>query len=564
MTLLVPPIRCIALLVLSLALLACPTKDRTSENGSAVAAEAPPPRAPLTTDCDLQDRSGPSERQLDLSALRDPVADKILRAAPGPNGDCPRSFREVQAKLRATDDRGCDGGMFSEVQTILVSERAQLRRTAEGTTEGCGPDPIGLFRGVTLRACGSRPVYGLLATVFGLSIHDEALPTDTELVGFDQTRGVFNYYSLEQGQWVYHGDSLAMLEGATEEGDRRCAACHVSGGLVLKELRSPWVFWEGRDTLPGVTEILDRHRDLGSRARGKVLDLRPAGKELEDAIEAGNRAWTKTRVSHLLKHGSLRDVLAPLFCSTEIELGAAAQSVTPPASREPEDGSLMIEADALLVDARLGVDHRFSVPLSAYHRALQRANQRMQRACGATLHDAQGHPVRDTAFDLVYPHRSSSDDLMLEELLRRGVLDEALITAVSGVDVSRPVFSPTRCGLLELVPEEPVDGRDAASVRARLRSAVDQAEQTRPGASELAEFLRDPERARQVARAFVETCAARPEHAFMQDLLREVSRRRRAARALPIIEMTETLPVDDLELPTDGRLDPTTCRFGPA
>lgn len=224
----------------------------------------------------------------------------------------------------------------------------------------------------------------------------------------------------------------------------------------------------------------------------------------------------------------------------------------------------MIEADAFLIDARLGESGTMTVPLTAYHRTLERAEQRVQRACGATLHDAKGHPIRDTPFDFVYPHRSSSDDLMLEELLRREVLDEALIWAVLGVDVSRPVFSPTRCGLLELVPEEPVKGRDAAWVRTSLQAAFDRATAPRPGVSELVAHLRDPDRARQAARTFVEACAARPGEALIEDLLREASRRRRAARALPIIEMAETLPVDELELPTDGRLDPKTCRFGPA
>jgi hypothetical protein len=532
-------------------LVGCPRADPPSPTE-----EREPELAPPEDDeaCALVDRSGRGV-PLRVADLHDAVATKILAGA-----GCPQTFRDVAAKLDRTDADRCEEKMFSAVQTTLVSERAQLRRTAKGRREGCTGDPIATYRAVTTRACGGRPAFGLFAALFGLTVEDEELPADTELIGWDETSGVFNYYALEQGQWSFFGSSIDMLRGPLASGERRCAACHTGGGLVLKEMRSPWVFWEGRDTLPGVSEILDAHVELGSRAQGKVLDLRPAGKELEDAVVAGNAAWTKTRVDHLAKHGTLQQLLAPLFCSGEIELRAVAQSVTPPASTGKEVGTLPIDAAALLVDPAWQIETTISMPLADYHAAIAKANQRVERACGAALTDVDGKPVRDTAFDLLHPFRATSDLQAVQELEARGIVDRALVEAILSVDLTRPVLSRMRCELLAIVPELPPADRTAAKIRNALREATQSV--TTDGARALAAALEGSPSER--VERFVRACAARPPRELALDLLEEVSRRRKLARALPVIELPEMMPTSDLAAPETGGLDPETCVFRPS
>lgn len=543
-------------------LAACPrAPEPDAQTDAKVESPRAAPSGPPAADCELADRSGRNET-LALDQLHDPVATKILAGAPGAAGTCPTTFVEVAKKLEATDAEGCDAsGMFSAVQTILVSERAQLRRTATGRGDGCTGDPIATFRAVTTRLCGGRPTYGLFAALFGLTVEDDALPADTELIGWDETNRAFNYYALEQGQWSFFGSSIDMLEGPLPSGERRCATCHVGGGLVLKEMRSPWVFWEGRDTLPGVTEILEAHAELGSRSQGKVLDLRPAGKELEDAVMAGNAVWTNTRIDHLAQHGTLQQLLAPLFCSTEIELRAVAQTVSPPASAGGEAGTLAIDADALLLDPMWKVEQRIAVPLADYHAALARANQRVERACGAALLDADGKTIRDTAFDLLHPFRATSDLQVVEVLVERGIVDRALVEAVLSVDLTRPVLSKQRCELLALVPDLPPTERKAGKIRAALREAAKARATDSAGARSLLDALEDPMSLAERAKRFVRACATRPPRELAVDLLEEVSRRRKLAREVPVIELPEMMPTTDLAALESGGLDPQTCAF---
>ncbi|MEN8197013.1 MAG: hypothetical protein ABFS30_10945, partial [Pseudomonadota bacterium] len=49
----------------------------------------------------------------------------------------------------------------------------------------------------------------------------------------------------------FFGTSADMLEGKGTGDTRRCAACHVGGGLIMKELDAPWLHWEGDTTTPG-------------------------------------------------------------------------------------------------------------------------------------------------------------------------------------------------------------------------------------------------------------------------------------------------------------------------
>src|SRR5262249_45093273 len=129
------------------------------------------------------------------------------------------------------------------------------------------------YRAVITRACQKRNDNELLLSVFGISTQTNAsgivtsvdVPDDTvELIGERKTApdaqgissGVFNFYAREDNQWKYFGSSTDLLsqgydcnaDGACipkAASTQRCAACHVGGGLNMKELESPWTSWEG-------------------------------------------------------------------------------------------------------------------------------------------------------------------------------------------------------------------------------------------------------------------------------------------------------------------------------
>ncbi len=511
-------------------------------------------------DCPVIDARG-AETTVDVSDFADPVARLVLAE------HCPSTFDEVAAVLAERDARGCSDDGFSPVRTTLLSERAQLRGTPDGSRDECTDKPIAIFRGVVQRNCGGRPAYGLFASLAPLATVQDKLPDMVEMIGFDPDAQRFRFYTYEKGSWRYHGDSVDMLEGPAPDGARRCAACHVGGGLVMKELDAPWMHWEGRATTPGVQEMLAKYDALGSRTHGKVTDFRPAGQELEEAIVAGNRAWMKTRIEHQRQHAPLRRLLRPLFCDEEINLRTAAQSPSPPTATTGEDGAFELPVAGFLAARRLAGPDTIAVAIADYHAAIVAAGQRVQTFCDKPMRTDDGATIVDTAFDFAYPHRASIDNQAVDALVESGVVDEAFVRAVLAVDLTRPVFSEARCGLLELVPELPEPQRTPAAIREAMLAAIEGSQSV--AAVELRTNLgpqgRDP-----TARvsALLRACRARPPAQLAADLNAYASQLRRKARALPMLELPEVLPVDDQPAKPGLHFDAVTCELvedtGPA
>jgi hypothetical protein len=152
--------------------------------------------------------------------------------------------------------------------------------------------------------------------------------------------------------------------------------------------------------------------------------------------------------------------------------------------------------------------------------------------------------------------------MVVEELEARGLIDDAIITAVLGVDMTRPVFSATRCELAEFVPDVAVTERTPAAIKAALLAGMQQdGAKEKPGAAELVANLTDPEAVTAKAKAFINACLKRPAAALARDLVRDVSRRRRRAMKEPVLETPEMLPTDDYPAEEDGRLSPKTCEW---
>ena len=74
------------------------------------------------------------------------------------------------------------------------------------------------------------------------------LPEDVEMIAFDDTKGVFNYYVIENGAWNFHGDSNDMLSfvakltgsgehrysfGVEDDETRAPIAVHASGSVAI-------------------------------------------------------------------------------------------------------------------------------------------------------------------------------------------------------------------------------------------------------------------------------------------------------------------------------------------
>jgi hypothetical protein len=434
-------------------------------------------------------------------------------------------------KLQAADaqDPACTLDLTT---TRLVSETAQLLGVP--TT----------YRSVTNKNCGDRPQHGVLFSQVGITVGASTLAAEVEMIALDETAGVFNYYVIENSDEIHFmGNSFDMLRGPGPDGERRCAACHTGGGLIMKELDAPWVHWEGVVTTPGVEQVLGKHDEL--------LGTPADGANLEGIVRGGNRRWNETRIASVRASGTVQELLRPLFCTVEINLGSAPG----------EDLGL---PSSYLVSEELG-QISLDIPAPDYQHLVNAHNQALE---------GLGRP--DTIFPFVAPQRSNADMDYVALLIRDSIVNEALTRDVLMVDFTRPVFSDVRCDLLRFVPELPSNKRNTKNIRAGLLANLRAA--ARAPATPAAELLSNLENKTDdsVARllAFEAACAVenqrqievagRPVSSFLVSLLKVISLRRDLARQLDVIEFAETMPDDDLDVAQSmpgARLHPITCEL---
>ena len=491
----------------------------------------PPDSEIEDTICDgvMVDHSGKGFQKV-AGRLNDPVAQAVFRT-----GDtCPTSFREIMQKLRENDKEGC-AGEKDGISTRLVSETAQPSGRATS------------YRAVTTRTCGGRDTHEVMFSLFGIRAGATSLPDGVEIIAFDKTAGVFNYYETKGDKINFFGNSKDMLKGKGSGEDRRCAECHTGGGLIMKELDTPWLHWEGHMNTPGAQELVAAHKDMGSKT---------SGAELEGLVKNGNRLWNKTRIDHVMAGDKVKtaDLLKPLFCSVEVNLDNGADFESPVAGGPGGSEIRGIPFDSLL-DPQLKGFGNIPITFADYDAVIKANGQNVQGVTGAI----------DTVFDYVFLERSHADNDYVNQLKAAGILDDDLIKDVLMVDFTRHVFSDDRCGLLSLAPELAKEGLKADQIRDALISALENESPAAgsPGAVLLANLKDKADAAThgQKVDAFTNACKALGSRPFVENALAITSLNRNKARQLPVFEFEATMPVDNLNTDADARLHPTTCQI---
>ncbi len=529
----------------------------------------------------IEDKSGRALSPETIAGFDDPVAARILRAG----DDCPTTWAETLAKLERTDaDEDCADGLG--VRTSLISERSQLLAVADQ------------YRSVSVRACNGRASWELmLAPPTSTSFQTKKVSDDVEVIAFrrddkaSNAAGEYQFYALESSasgrRWRYYGSSSDMLlgPGKTPSGgrpfvdqDRRCAHCHLSGSPIMKELERPWNGWDVAPTSKRTPRYLDMVERIGKQL--SITNGPYFAEEVMNQVKAGTRAWNRHRIAELRKAGELEPLLRPLFCTTDVNLGAGSQFL----GSAPD-----VIPTSFLVDPWFEQTSNVRIPQAEYAAGLARAGQVMKSAdASGQLADMKRNGVilRDTLFAMVYPERSFRDIDYVDQLIEQKVVSAGFATAVLMVDFTRPVYSDDRCGLLALARGVKVAGSDQPkgiqdAFIARL------ADSAAPGADELAGSLRTlrdaampeaqivTELVAPISRLYdrcAERAAAHPGE-LVDDLLRLASHRRRqtrpkdatnpdGGRAGLVIEHGETLPFDSLPPSSDAiRLDPSSCEL---
>jgi hypothetical protein len=480
-----------------------------------------------STVCDgiMKDKSGANTKKT-AGRRNDPLAKAVWH-----EGDsCPTTFSEVMDKLRANDKEGCEGERDG-IETRVISETAQAQGKA--TT----------YRTVTTRTCGDRDTNGIMFSLFGISAGASRLPEAFEVIAFDETAGIYNFYESDGRELHFFGNSNDMLKGPGSNDNRRCASCHPAGGLVMKELDTPWLHWEGHMDIPGAEDLVEKHKNLGTKNTGA---------ELEFVVKSGNDKWNKTRLETLKKSGKVDQLLKPLFCSVEVNLDNGADFESPVMGGPGGDEMSRVPFDSLL-DPQLKSFGSISIQFADYDALIKEKGQTLPGVPGAI----------DTVFDYVFVERSHIDNDYVEKLVEAGIVDADFVKDVLMVDFTRPVFSSDRCGLLSFAPQLAADDLTAAKIK---KGFIDALEAESPAAgSPAAVLLKNLETANDGSAhddkvdAFIAACTALGSRPFLENALAVNSLVRKTAREMPIMEFEATMPTDRQVVDPDARLHPATC-----
>lgn len=388
------------------------TEDETASDEGAI----------KSTDCRIfNNQTGKEITAAELKLLNDPVAKKLLE------GKCVNTYSEALAKMKDTDSKACEGNGGNDPATglgnYMISETAAFATEATASQGG--------FRTVISKTCDKRGTDGLLfsasANINGTS------ETSVEMIGKDATTGVYNYYEvLDGGQWVFYGNSFDFIgngytckdsgfcvsnnsKKASSPSGKSCASCHVSGGLVMKELDSPWLHWTA-GFANGSAKVGEKHKaKLGNQLAGENLELQ--------VVRPSFDAYNDKRASFLASKGAA-ELLRPLFCTMDINLDSQSFGTT------------------LMVDNEIGAGAFISADSAVYKTLKEEVGQRI---------NGQPAKITDTASEFTYPSRGQIDTSYSRQLQAAGLVDAEFASDILNIDFTRPIFSGQRCGLINSI-----------------------------------------------------------------------------------------------------------------
>jgi hypothetical protein len=585
----------------------CGDTEAPASSDLAVTADSPCTVIDMTGEQGLQRTPLAAEK---LASLHDPVARLVLGG-----GACPQSFGDIQRKLNASiascqpapagatptvpppNAAGGAAGVGSagpgaKATTGAAAIRSHLISETINRTDGA----ITSFRNVVSRSgCDASGVKepDLLLSMFGddANTTKEAIDNhEVEMIGFDEASGVFNYYSLEdvdtKGRaWRFFGSSNDLVAKGPGEGSfpnqaRRCANCHVNGGLIQKELESPWMHWDqgGKISSIAAAHTAKAPELLGVPADGATVEA--------SIIRPGNGAYLPHAITFRKEQLGFGELLQPLFCTGETNLQQGAGNLPPKGQQDLSDFLNRGLFDNVLVrDVISGVlddtgqfpaikvNGSFALDATAFASARAKANQRV--VFGGTKHAdgtvSGGKLLADeTMVAASFPGRAAIEDDMINRLIQDNVIDAILFRAVLMVDFTRPAFSDTRCDLLtRLAPaldSAHAPKNDPAGLRAAFKAALASPASGSPEAALLANLDRPVADIAAELGAFQGACIARAKdpaakESLANDVMAALSVMRRTARKLPVMEFSATLPVDDLDVAASTHFDSKTCKL---
>ena len=468
----------------------------------------------------------------------------------GTGGKCPTTLTGVLDALEA------DTKLKTNV--FVVSEEGDL-----------GKGKATPFRFVLAVDTGDGKAEKLFFSVLGSG---EGISEDfIEVMAFNDKKGVYVYYDIEDGRWVQKGDGSMVKTDAPANGAApafACIGCHTSGQPLMKELHDGWSNWSSTwFSMPDPGSEQALFKRLFSKVK--------RADDLELLVIAGTKASTKTRVDKGIKDKKVGALAKQLMCDIGEPSLIAAHSKNSKRIGKVETFSSMFPTSIVLnnllktpstgTGPQKGLDNvvNMNVPSITSMRMDSASYVKAIETIGQTIGGQPG----DAMFPMSSPEKSFADIAIVQDLVSRNLLDKDVIADVLMTDFTVSTFSEVRCDLAATLPKNwtSVDDlrtqwiaslgtstlRGAAGLKARLESKTDL----------------DAHAAK--VETYIKACSTRgsataqaDKDAYAVDVLTIMSQRRTefAEQYERIVESDMLLPGDNLNSqPHAKRLNGTTC-----
>jgi hypothetical protein len=406
----------------------------------------------------------------ELERLDDPLARLLLK-----RGTFPRTLQQLLDALNAFN---ADPGGVPHQNVFFISEWGQIPLNS---TTASYPRQI---RYILTRGRNEIGAADILVST--------APPSDDagiflQVAAWDRTNEVFHFYdrSLRTSTWFWAGSSWHALAPPTR--GKGPFDSHVNGAPVMKERKEPWLHWHSisqdipRQNFPPGHPINRASEDAF------VNQCQSAHLLQTQIVEPAVQRWTDARLRRVLGSSGIADpgaLMRQVLTATSVNIVSARQRSRSAESDIEIPLTLLVDAETLLKflpDAPLKI---VRVPRPLYEQAISTLQ--------ISLRDTQQgfQQAGDAFFAWAVPERAFEDIVVVEALVRRGVLSARFATALLMIDFTNPIDSARRAALMKHVPSVTVQATGTGGLQAKMLQSIEAAAGATGTNSEEAEIVR--------------------------------------------------------------------------
>ncbi|MER9107515.1 hypothetical protein NKH95_26770 [Mesorhizobium sp. M0848] len=389
----------------------------------------------------------------ELLGLDDPLGRLLRSGKPFP--------LTLRALLAAIDALAGTSDALPQQLVFLVADGGHIPWTPETDRLRRG------FRFAIARGANDFPLLISASTLIESDVNQAFL----QIIGWDTTHSVFNFYERREGTFFWAGMSEHALRDETR-GQQGPFDSHVNGAPVMKELRPPWVHWHS--TQAGINA--DALAPNDSLRAEPLFQARVSAERLErEVVRPGIARWNQRRVTRAVApDGAWQHIdwfMRQVVTETTVNLVTAdlASHILTDETPLELPLSFFLNRDVLfdtlsLIPANPDIA-RIVISGKLYRDCLRRYD--------VHRFDGEMRVEGDTHFAFLVPEAAFEDTNLIDQMVLKGLASARLIAAISMTDFSNPVFSGRRAALLKHTPAS-VHGPDpAVELETRFVAAVE-------------------------------------------------------------------------------------------